>query len=149
LLEKVQVSAQQHKITYDEPIDVESIIKEIANLKQAYTQYGGVRPFGIKMMVAGINSDDSANLFVSEVTGNYFCYKATAIGENDEKIIEMLQESYKESITCDQGIKLALSIFKKMLGKSFSLSRFEAYYVKKEDKKAKRLVSDQLATYIK
>jgi len=117
LLEKSQVVAQQHRITYDEPIDVESVIKEIANLKQAYTQYGGVRPFGIKIMVAGINSDDSQKLFVSEVTGNYFSYKATAIGENDDKIIELLRESYKESLTVDQGIKLALSIFRKILGK--------------------------------
>ncbi|UCD20641.1 MAG: archaeal proteasome endopeptidase complex subunit alpha [archaeon] len=149
LLEKAQIFAQQHRITYEEPADVESIMKEIANIKQAYTQYGGVRPFGIKMMVAGVNPDDTAKLFVSEVTGNYFSYKATAIGENDDKIIDMLRSSYKSTLTIDQGIKLALSIFKKILGKSFNVSRFEAYYVDKEDKVAKRLVSEKLASYIK
>jgi proteasome alpha subunit len=149
LLEKAQVFAQQHRVTYDEAVPVESIIKEIANLKQAYTQYGGVRPFGIKTMVAGVNQDDTAQLFVSEVTGNYFGYKANAIGENDDKIIEMLRESYKDSITIEQGIRLSLSIFRKILGKAFHISRFEAYYVKKEDKLAKRLIAEKLTNYIK
>ncbi|MCS7134520.1 MAG: archaeal proteasome endopeptidase complex subunit alpha [Candidatus Pacearchaeota archaeon] len=149
LIERAQIFAQQHKITYEEPIDVESIMKEIANIKQAYTQYGGVRPFGTKVMVAGINPDGTIKLFVSEVTGNYFSYKATAIGENDEKIIEMLRESYKENITIDQGIKMALSIFKKILGKNFNPVRFDACYVPKADPKAKRLSQEQLSKYVK
>ncbi|MEM4703036.1 MAG: archaeal proteasome endopeptidase complex subunit alpha [Candidatus Pacearchaeota archaeon] len=149
LIERAQLTAQQHKITYEEPIDVESVMKEIADIKQAYTLHGGVRPFGTKIMIAGINPDETAKLFVSEVTGNYFCYKATAIGENDEKIIEMLRESYKETMNIEQGIKLALSIFKKILGKSFNIARFEAYYVNKSDQKAKRLLPEQLIKYAK
>jgi len=149
LLEKAQVHAQQHRVTYEEPIDVESSIKEIANVKQAYTQYGGVRPFGTKIMLAGVNSDDTGKLFVSEVTGNYFAFKATAIGENDEKIIEMLRSQYKPTINVEQGIKLALSIFKKVLGKSFNLERFEIYHVKKDTKKAKRLTAKDITKYMK
>ncbi|MEM1535936.1 MAG: archaeal proteasome endopeptidase complex subunit alpha [Candidatus Pacearchaeota archaeon] len=149
LIERAQVLAQQHKITYEEPIDVESVMKEIANIKQAYTQYSGVRPFGTKIMIAGVNTDETVKLFVSEVTGNYFCYKATAIGENDDKIIEMLRESYKESMTIEQGIKLALNIFKKILGKAFNLLRFDVYYVTKSDQKTKKLSPEQLSKYVK
>jgi len=147
LIERAQIVAQQHRVTYDEPIDVESVIKEIANIKQAYTQYGGVRPFGIEIMIAGINANNDMRLYVSDVTGNYFGYKATAIGENDEKIKEMLRKEYKEGITIEQGIRLALNIFKKILGKNFDITRFEAAFVKKEDKKAKRLSSEALLKY--
>src|SRR3989338_3629125 len=121
ILERAQLLAQQHHVIYDSPIDSETIIKEIADIKQAYTQYGGARPFGISVMVAGVNNDSSGRLYVSDVTGNYFAYKAAAIGESDEKIREMLREDYKESITTDQGAKLCLEIFKKVLGKNFDI----------------------------
>ena len=98
LIERVQLISQQHKVTYDSGIDVESVIKEISNLKQMSTQYGGLRPFGVSMMVAGI-SGIKPKLFVSDVTGNYFGYTASAIGENDDKIKEKLREKYNPDLT--------------------------------------------------
>lgn len=149
LIERAQVIAQQHRVTYDEPIDVESVIKDIANIKQAYTQYGGARPFGIEIMVAGINSDNSGKLYVSDVTGNYIGYNATAIGENDERIKEMLRESWRQGMTVEQGIKLALTIFKKVLGKNFNMERFEVAYIKRDEKKVKRVSGEALSKYTK
>ena len=149
LLEHSQVVAQQHRVTYDQPIDVESIIKDVANIQQSATQYAGARPFGIAVMMAGINRDNAKKLYVSDVTGNYLGYKASVIGENDEKIKELLQKGYKENLSVEQGIKLALNIFKKVLGKNFDVKRFEVAYVKIDEKKAKRMYGDVLAKYIK
>ena len=149
LMEKAQVIAQQHRVTYDSLIDTETIVKEISNLKQAYTQYGGARPFGVEVMITGINEDGSGRLYVSDVTGNYFGYKATAIGENDDKIKALLRKQYKETVNIDQGIKLSLSIFKKILAGNFDLKRFECVYIKKEEKNAKRLMGEQLAKFLK
>lgn len=149
LLERAQIIAQQHRITYDEPIDIESTIKEIANIKQAYTQYGGARPFGIEILIAGVNPNNDCKIFVSDVTGNYTGYFAVAIGENDERIKEILRQEYREGITIEQGIKLALSIFKRILGKNFSISRFEVAFIKKDEKKVKRLSGEALAKQIK
>lgn len=143
LIEKAQLLAQQHKVTYDSEIDVESIIKEIANIKQAFTQYSGARPYGVEIMVSGINPDDGGKLFISDVTGNYLGYKATAIGENDEKIREELRKEYSEKITIDQGIKMTLGIFKKILGKDFDVSRFEAAFIKPGEK-IKRIFGEAL-----
>jgi len=149
VVEKAQLLAQQHRVTYESPIDVESIIKEIADLKQAYTQYGGARPFGISVMVAGVNIDNGPKLFVSDVTGNYFGYKATAIGENDEKIKEMLREDYKDSITVEQGVKLAFEIFRKILGKNFDINRFDVGFISAKEKKIQKLFGEALKKYIK
>jgi proteasome alpha subunit len=149
LMEKAQVVAQQHRITYDEPVDVESVIREIANLKQAYTQYGGVRPFGLKVIMSGVNKDGSCKLFATDVTGNYFGAKATAIGENDDKILDFLRKEYKDNLTIERGMKLALNIFRKVLGKNFDISRFDACYVKKDSKKVERLTGDALVKYTK
>jgi len=149
VVEKAQLVAQQYRVTYESPIDVESIIKEIADLKQAYTQYGGARPFGISVMVAGVNTDNGPKLFVSDVTGNYFGYKAAAIGENDEKIREILREDYKESITIEQGLKLAFEIFKKILGKNFDINRFDVGFISTKEKKIQKLFGEALKKYIK
>jgi proteasome alpha subunit len=138
LIEKAQILAQQNRVTYDSPIEPELIIKEIANMKQQFTQYGGARPFGVSMMLAGLHVK-KPQLFVSDVTGNYFAYHANAIGENDEKIKEKLRESYKQDLTIKQGVKLAIDIFKEIKGDKFNLSKFELDYISLEDKKIKKL----------
>ena len=148
LIEKAQLISQQNRITYDSPVDVETVIKEIANTMQAFTQYGGARPFGASVMLAGL-SNNHPKLFVSDVTGNYFSYHASAIGENDEKIKEMLRKDYKEDTTIDDSIKLGLKIFKNIQGKNFEIDRFDVSYVNLEEKKLKRLFGDSLKKYNK
>ena len=148
IIERAQLISQQHRVTYDSGIDVESVTKEIANLKQLSTQYGGVRPFGVSIMITGL-SGAKPILFITDVTGNYFGYKASAIGENDEKIREMLREEYKEGLDIEEGIKLGLRIFKKILGKNFDLARFDVGYIPVENKKLKKLKEEDLKKYVK
>ncbi len=144
LIERAQVVAQQHRVTYDSPIETESVIKEIANIKQAFTQYGGARPFGVSIMVAGLDNSAKPKLFVSDVTGNYLSYTASAIGENDEKIKEELRKEYDDKLSIEDGIKLSLKIFKNILGKNYDLSRFDIAYVKAGEKRLVRLNEENL-----
>ena len=143
LIERAQLLAQQHRITYDSPIETESVVKEIANVKQQFTQYGGARPFGVSMMTAGINRK-KMELFVSDITGNYFSYHANAIGESDDKIKEKLREKYKQNLKIKEGIKLALDIFKEVKGNKFSLSKFELVYINSENKKIERIEGEKI-----
>jgi proteasome alpha subunit len=148
LIESAQVLAQQNRVTYDSPIEPVSVIRMIADKKQLFTQYGGARPFGVAVLVGGVNKGKSF-LYTSDVTGNYFSYKANAIGENDEKIKEILRSEYKESMSIDDGIKFALKIFKEILGKNFDLDRFDAGYITIKDAKLVRLHGDELKKYSK
>lgn len=148
LIDRAQLMAQQHKITYDQPVDVESVIRDTANMQQSATQFAGARPFGVEVMIAGINRNGSCKIYVSDVTGNYLPYKSAVIGGNDEKIKELLRAS-KEPLTVEKGIKLALNIFKKVLGKTFNISRFEAALILKQNKKFKRIYGDELSKYVK
>ncbi len=147
LIERAQLVAQQHRVVYDTPIDVEAVIKEIASTKQMFTQYGGARPFGVSIMIAGVENKKKS-LYVTDVIGNYFAYKATAIGENDEKIKEKLREKYKDDITIEEGIKLSIKIFKEILGKNFDIRRFDVAWIK-EGEKIKRLSGEELKRYMK
>jgi len=143
LIERAQVLAQQHRITYDSPIETELIVKEIANMKQQFTQYGGARPFGVSVMTAGINGK-KPELFVSDITGNYFSYHANTIGENDDKIKEKLKEKYKQGLKIKEGVKLALDIFKEVKGDKFALSKFELSYIPSENVKIERLEGEEI-----
>lgn len=148
LIERAQLLSQQHRITYDSEIDVESVIKDIANIKQQFTQYGGARPFGASVMIAGV-SKKTPKVYASDVTGNYFSYKAMSIGENDERIKEELRKEYRENLTIDEGIKLSLKIFKEVLGKNFDVSRFDVGYITLLEKKLQKINGDALKKYIK
>src|SRR3989344_4797461 len=71
LIDKSRLLAQQHRDSYSSPIDPISVIKMIADQKQAYTQYGGSRPFGVSIMIAGV-SKNKPHLYTSDITGNFF-----------------------------------------------------------------------------
>lgn len=147
LIDKVRILAQQHRVTYDSPIDVESVIREIANTKQMFTQYGGARPFGVSLMISGID-ESKPQLFASDITGNYFSYTAMAIGENDERIKEILRIKYNKNLNIEGGIKLSLGIFKEILGKNFELSRFDVAYIPVKNAKVVRLDEGSLKKYM-
>lgn len=148
LIEAAQILAQQNRVTYDSPIEPISVIKMIADKKQMFTQYGGARPFGVAILLGGTNKG-KAYLYTSDVTGNYFAYKANAIGENDEKIKETLRSDYDDNMTVDEGIKFALKIFKQILEKNFDVERFDVGYVTIKDEKLVRLHGDELKKYVK
>ena len=132
LVDKARVLAQQHRVTYDSEVSIEAIVKDISDVKQQFTQYGGARPFGVALLIAGYNG--TPKLYSTDVSGNYLEYKANAIGENDEKIKEKLRQEYKHDLTCEEGVKLALRIFKEIQDENFDKARFDVGIIKKEKK---------------
>ncbi len=148
LIDQAQILAQQNRVTYNTPIEPVAVIKMIADRKQMSTQYGGVRPYGISVMLAGIDKG-IGHLYTTDVTGNYTAYKANAIGENDEKIREILRKDYKEGMFIEEGIKFALKIFKEILDKNYDISRFEVSYIRNNEEKLVRLQGESLKKFNK
>ncbi len=147
LIERAQVLSQQHRVTFDTPISTETLVKEICNLKQLYTQMAGARPFGVSVMFIGYGA--RPHLFVTDPTGTFFEYKATAIGEADIAVKESLESKYKETLSLDQGLKLALDSLKKSLGNDFSINRIDGGYITKDTKKFKRYTREELQKALK
>ncbi|MBU0472514.1 MAG: proteasome subunit alpha, partial [Nanoarchaeota archaeon] len=141
LVERSQVKAQQHKVTYDTPIDTLSIVKDICNLKQMCTQSGGLRPFGVSLLVAGID-DNTPVLFETDPTGIYNQYLATAIGEGETEVKELLYKQYKEGLTIEEGLKICVKALKKVLNDDFNERRIDASFINK-DKKVMEKVSQE------
>ena len=147
LIERAQILAQQHRVTFDEPMDTHSIVKEICNMKQQFTQYGGARPFGVSILFAGVDNG-APKLFMTDPTGIYFEYKATAIGEFENEIKDMLLKSYRENMSIDEGVKLSISMLQKLLGKDFDVERIDGAYIRTDEKKFVRFKKDYIKKFI-
>ncbi len=143
LIERAQLKAQQHRVTYDSPIDVLSVVKDVADVKQFFTQSGGLRPFGVSLLIAGID-EHGKRVFETDPTGIYFEYKATAIGEGENKIKEILEKEYKESLSVEDGIRLSVNALKKVHDHQFSPDRVEVAVIKESDKQFMKMPKEAL-----
>ncbi|MCX8147156.1 MAG: archaeal proteasome endopeptidase complex subunit alpha [Candidatus Woesearchaeota archaeon] len=146
LIERAQLKAQQHFVTYDTPVDVLSVVKDVCDLKQICTQSAGLRPFGVSLLIAGIDSS-GPSLYETDPTGIYFRYNAAVIGEGETEIEEILQKQYKKDITIEEGMRLAIRALVKVLDENFGIERLECAYIKKDElkfTKANRQVLEKL-----
>lgn len=140
LIERAQLKAQQHKVTYDSPIDVLSIVKDICDLKQICTQSAGLRPFGVSLLIAGVDEDGTPKLFETDPTGIFFQYKATAIGEGETEVEEILHKNYSQSMSLDDGLKLAISaLLKSVTSEKFTAERLDIIIIRTDKKQYKKL----------
>lgn len=144
LVDRARVKAQEHRVVYDAPIDLISIVKDIADLKQMCTQSGGLRPFGVSLLIAGAD-EDGVKLFETDPTGIYFQYKATAIGEGDIDVKNILNKEYKDSMTIDEGLRLALSALKRVINDGFDTDRIDCVYITTEKKTYEKMPRDKIA----
>lgn len=148
LIERSQLKAQQHKVTYDTSIDVITVVKDICSLMQICTQSGGLRPFGVSVLLAGVDSE-GPKLFETDPTGIFFQFKATAIGEGEPEIEEILAKEYKSDISIEEGLKLAVFALNKVLDKGFSVERVDAAYVNSDEKVFTQVPRDKLERVFK
>jgi proteasome alpha subunit len=133
LVDRAQLKAQQHRVTYDSPIDIRDIVKDIADLKQMTTQSGGFRPFGVSLLIAGVD-DHGAKLFETDPTGIFFQYKASVIGEGEPEIEEILHKEYKDTLSVEEGAKLAMSALVRTQEGSLPVERIDCAYIPMDTK---------------
>ena len=101
---------------YQEPIPAENLVSSLCNIKQAYTQFGGKRPFGVSILYMGWDKQYGFQLYQSDPSGNYGGWKATCIGNNNQTAISILKQEYKIGETkLTDALKLAIKILSKTL----------------------------------
>ena len=99
--------AQSNRLIYDEPVDVEGVSKNLADMAQQYTQYAGVRPFGVALILAGVDKNGSS-LYLTDPSGTYIGYNAIAIGAGSDQVTEFLEKSYNDDISMEDASALAI-----------------------------------------
>jgi proteasome alpha subunit len=144
LVEYARVKAQVNRITYGEPISVSSLTKQVVDRKHLVTQYAGVRPYGVGLLIGGIDENGSS-LYETEPSGTMIGWKAQAIGRGAEKAKKILNSGYKDSMSIDDGIKLLLKALKSG-EKTVTSGNVEVVVVKKDD--IKTLSKEELKKFM-
>lgn len=115
LINNARLSAQRYLYTYQESIPIEVLVQELCDLKQGYTQYGGLRPFGVSFLYAGWDKQYGFQLYASDPSGNYSGWKATAIGANSPAAQSIMKTDYKEDLSLKDAIQLAIKVLAKTM----------------------------------
>ena len=148
LVDQARVYSQSNRMMYDEAIDVEILTRRIGEIEQMYTQHGGVRPFGISLIIAGIDKKGS-RIFWTDPSGAYLAYKAWAIGSGGDAANEILESEFRDDITLEEAIVLALKCMAKILEGKINPQKVRMAIIPSDTKKFKKLSSEEIDTYLK
>ena len=110
LVDYARVKCQINRMTFSEPIEVNALVKDISDRKQKFTQMGGIRPYGVSLLVAG--TDTAPHLFETDPSGTLREWRAHAIGRGAKDARKVLIEEYKDKMKKEEAIDLALKALK-------------------------------------
>jgi 20S proteasome subunit alpha 2 len=111
LVRKSRKQAQTYQRLYQEPIPLSQLVRETAAVMQEFTQSGGVRPFGVSLLVAGFD-DNGPQLYQVDPSGSYFSWKASAIGKNVSNAKTFLEKRYTDDMELEDAIHTAILTLK-------------------------------------
>ena len=132
-IDNARFFSQSNKLVYDEPVEVETVAKHLADQCQQYTQYGGARPIGVSLIIGGIDSSGSA-LYLTDPSGAYILYNAIAIGRNADAANDFLEKNYNENMTFDEAMMLAISTIQNSSEDNDEINSIKMSQIKKDTK---------------
>lgn len=138
LIDHARVEAQNHWFTYNERMPVESNVHSIADLaldfsvtdKKDKDRKTMSRPFGVALLVAGVDPVDGPSLWNTEPSGTYTKYSACAIGSAQEGATNLLQEQYNKDISLADAEILSLTILRQVMEEKLTSTNIELSVVK-------------------
>ena len=115
LIEFLRKQAQDYKYTFSSNMPIEQLVEAICNLKQSYTQFGGMRPFGTSFIFVGWDHHYKFQVYTSDPSGNLACWRAIAQGSNEENSNNLLQEHYEEDMDEEKAKELGMKVIMQTL----------------------------------
>jgi proteasome alpha subunit len=147
LVREARLVCQGHRLTYDEPIGIESLTSSLGDLLQQYTQNAGVRPFGVSMIISGIDVTGCRMLSI-DPSGSYRGYKATALGMNNEKARELLEKKYREDMKLDEAIRLSVEAIRTAYQNELKAENINISVITAASKVFKKLEDEEIKKYL-
>jgi proteasome alpha subunit len=131
LIDRARVEAQINRISYGEAIDVETLAKKLGDHMQTYTQFGGARPYGTALLIAGV-SDGEFRLFETDPSGTLLAYKATGIGTGRPAVMKRFESEYSADLSIADAVALGISALHDATEGKFELGTIEISIVNLE-----------------
>jgi len=147
LMGQGRVFCQSNRLLYDEPADIEALIGTLSSRIQVYTQHGGIRPFGVSLIVAGVDTT-GPKLMTTDPSGSYRGYKARALGRNADKANTLLDEKYVEGLSMDDAIRLGIEAVDAASGGKVTPATVKVAVIPSEARVFKRLSEEEIANYV-
>ncbi len=147
LINYARVQAQSFRLTYDEPARLSMLVKTIADMKQIYTQYGGIRPFGCALFFIGIDAAGT-QIFTTSPSGIYRSFKAYALGSGEATAREYLTDNYKPDMSFEEIIDLSLKALKESIDEEMTKETIRLAYVRSKDKKFMLAEKPEIEQYL-
>jgi proteasome alpha subunit len=148
LVDDARIESQRNHIVFDEAIEIASLVKRICDIKQLFTQYGGLRPFGVSLLIVGVD-ETGPRLFETDPSGTPTEWKATAVGEGRKEVLEYLKENYKDDISLEKGLGLVFKALQRIMKEPIEPEKIEAAIITTKERKFTKLGKDRLVKYLK
>jgi len=146
LTRKARKSAQVYYRVYREVIPVTMLVREIAAVMQEFTQRGGVRPFGVSVLLAGFDHN-GPQLYQIDPSGSYFAWKASAIGKHMVNAKTFLEKRYNDDLELEDAVHTALLTLKEGFEGAMDHTNIEVGIVG-ADKTFKVLTPEEIKDYL-
>lgn len=144
MVDEARVEAQRNRIVYSEPIEAVNLVRFLCDMSQIFTQYGGIRPFGVSLLIAGVN--DTPRLYETDPSGTPTEWKSAALGEGRNEIMDILEKEYKDNLPEDECVLLALKAMGKVMKKKIDANKIEVAVVTKSG--FKKLSEEEMGNYL-
>ncbi len=114
LIDTLRLESQRHKLTYESPIDIDSLAKHLSTYLHNYTTYA-VRPQAASVIIAGADQT-GVQLYQVDPSGTFFRGSGFAIGQASDVALDVLTKEYSADMTQKQAIELGKKAIEKALG---------------------------------
>jgi proteasome alpha subunit len=131
LVDYARLDAQINKITYNERIPVEALTKKLCEFLRLHTQFAGVRPFGVSLLIAGVD-EVGIHLYETDPSGALIGSKAGCIGSGRYSVIELFEDRYVETMSMSGAIMLGLEALENVEGKPVDASSIEIGVIERD-----------------
>jgi len=148
LINYARVQAQSFRLTYDEPVRLNMLVKAIADLCQLYTQYGGIRPWGCALFFIGIDSS-GPSIYTTSPSGIYRSFKAYAIGNGESATRDFITQNYKAEMTFEELKEFTINALKEGIDEELTEDTLRFGYIKSEDRSFTLCTKDAIREYLK
>jgi len=147
LVDRARVECQINRVSYDEQIGVETLAKKLCDHMQTLTQYGGIRPYGTALLIAGV-SDGETRLFETDPSGTLLEYKATGIGIGRPAAMKVFEEEYNPEAEIKDAILLGLKALHSATEGKFDVDTVEIGVIGRENAQFRKMTKDEVASFV-
>jgi len=147
LVDRARVECQINRVSYDEPIEVEALSKKLCDHMQSLTQYGGIRPYGTALLIAGV-SDGEVRLFETDPSGTLLEYKATGIGIGRPAAMKVFEEEYNLETGIKDAIPLGLKALHSATEGKFDVDQVEIGVIEKANPVFRKMSRQEVAAFV-